>query len=547
MGVLETPARAETWRAVTFGFSADTVFPDPVRDCVVVATFMGPGGHRIDREAYWDGGSVYRVSFAAPAPGRWRWELSAPQESGLDALAAELDVVPYDGPLAIYRHGFLRVSDDGRYLCYDDGTPFFWLGDTHWEFAYGERWDESNHPSLPSMFRGMVDRRVDQGFSVYQTNLRADTGRGGELFWDAPAPGGDPLPNIAFFREELDRRMAYLADSGLVNAVGFGWNTGILGPGAQGRMETLARYMVARYGALPVVWTLAGEVASYGETPERRRELLDRWRRVARVVERCDGYGQLQTAHYTNERPFATYYRDEDWFDFTLNQAGHGDYVVSSRDYREFFSAGGASKPFVEGESMYELCSTLEENGPRLVTSAMVRRVAYTAMQCGACGYTYGAQGIWDDIWDGACFEDPMTAYLANMFNRGHVTWVDGIDAPGAAEMGIMRRFYLGQRFWELAPCETGGTTVLGRTTPLVTRNGDGTRAVAYYAETVRKPAVLDGVAPGPWELCWFDPSSGAWGPCGEADVGADGRLTLPGKPDGRDWLLTAHAAQGRG
>lgn len=26
----------------------------------------------------------------------------------------------------------LKVSDNGRFLVRDDGTPFFWLGDTAW-------------------------------------------------------------------------------------------------------------------------------------------------------------------------------------------------------------------------------------------------------------------------------------------------------------------------------------------------------------------------------------------------------------------------------
>ena len=110
------------------------------------------------------------------------------------------------------------------------------------------------------------------------------------------------------------------------------------------------------------------------------------------------GYGTLQTAHYTNERPFADYYYDESWFDFVLNQAGHGDFPINPSWYRAYRKEHG-TKPFIEGESLYEYCSTLEENGTRLCTDAMLRRVAYMAVQTGGCGYTYGAQGIWDNIW----------------------------------------------------------------------------------------------------------------------------------------------------
>ena len=74
-------------------------------------------------------------------------------------------------------------------------------------------------------------------------------------------------------------------------------------------------------------------------------------------------YGTLQTAHYTNERPFADYYYDESWFDFVLNQAGHGDFPINPSWYRTYRKKHG-TKPFIEGESLYEYCSTLEENLP---------------------------------------------------------------------------------------------------------------------------------------------------------------------------------------
>ncbi|MDE7346377.1 MAG: DUF4038 domain-containing protein [Muribaculaceae bacterium] len=31
-----------------------------------------------------------------------------------------------------WSHGALKVSDNGLYLQHEDGTPFFWLGDTGW-------------------------------------------------------------------------------------------------------------------------------------------------------------------------------------------------------------------------------------------------------------------------------------------------------------------------------------------------------------------------------------------------------------------------------
>ena len=517
---------ATCWMPETLSFAASP--ENPLEEVRCWARFEGPSGRVIRREAYWDGGRVFRVSFAPTEPGVWRWETSCADDVALDGHSGTLEAAPYEGGLMLYRHGFIRVGDDHRHLAYADGTPFFWLGDTHWEFAYGER----------SMFCGMVDRRVAQGFTVYQTNLRTDF-QGVNRYW----VDGDLehlVPNVAFYQQELDRRMAYVANAGLVNALGIAWNDSILAPEAPHAMAAAARYLVARYGAYPVVWTLAGEIAGYN--PVTRETLINRWREVAKVFEDCDGYGHLQTAHYTNERPFASYYQDEDWFDFTLNQAGHGDFVVAEADYREFFAAHD-DKPFIEGESMYELCSSLEVNGPREITPVMLRRVAYTAIQLGAAGYTYGAQGIWDNVWDAAQFErDAMMKYLTNTFNRGHVTWVDAIDAPGGQQMGIMRRFYEDVDFSRLVPyAGDAGSAVLGRAKPLASIAEDGSRLVAYYSESVRKPLSVEGLTPGAWRLTWFDPRTGEFGAPEDATI--DGAWTLPEKPSIEDWLLVAEKA----
>lgn len=529
-----TPAvpEVETWRAVIIPFEASRDYANPFLDLEVWATFTGPSGRVIRREAYWDGGRTWRVAFAPTETGTWRYALEASADSGLDGASGVIEAVPYAGDLAIYRHGFLQVSQNGRYLEHADGTPFFWLGDTHWEFAFRERWDESNHSEMDSMFRGMIDRRAAQGYTVYQTNLRSDFGSGKEKYWTEDQEGR-PLPNVEFYQQELDRRMAYLADAGLVNALGQAWAGSVAGEDGIEHQQRLARYIVARYGALPVVWTLAGEVAGYN--PAQRDELIAGWREVAREYERRDGYGTLQTAHYTNERPFADYYQDEDWFDFTLNQAGHGDYLITAADYIDYLALHG-DKPFIEGEALYEYCSTLEEMGTRLCTDDMLRRVAYLSIQLGGCGYTYGAQGIWDVIWEKPETPDPFM----EVFNRFCITWAQAIDGPGGEQMGFMRRFYEENRFWELAPYETAGASgnLFAKKAPVVSATGDLSRIVAYYSDTARKPFTVDGLdASAAYTMRWFDPRLGTY--CtGEEVTSEQGSLVLPAKPGTGDWLL---------
>lgn len=539
------PVDAAVWREAVLPFEAARSYEDPLRGCPVAAAFVGPSGKRVCREGYWDGGRRYCVSFAAPEAGRWHWTLSAPEDSGLDGRMGILDAHPYEGSLPIFRHGFIRVArpDEGfarKLLAYADGTPFFWLGDTHWEFASGESWARSNHSAMESQFRGMVDRRVKQGFTVYQTNLRSDFGDRSR-FWLTDADDPCPVPNPAFFRDELDRRMRFIADAGLVNAMGFAWGPSLGAAHATSVEEqmTLARYCVARYGALPVIWSIAGEVAGYDRS--ERDALIGAWRKVAQATSEADGGLHPCTVHYTNERPFADYYCDEPWFDFTLNQAGHGDYVISESDYRSYLDVH-AEKPFVEGEAFYEGCSSLEENGTRRIDAAMLRRVAYVAFQSGASGYTYGAQGIWDNVWNAdEQRSTPLGAMMADIFNRYGVTWAEAIDAPGADQMGIRRRFYEEHAWWDLAPCTQEGSAVLGRKCPLASVSLDGWRMVAYYPASARKQLQVQ-LKPGRWHLEWFDPRDGSLAEAGTAEI-AEQPFTLPAKPTLDDWLLVLERA----
>jgi hypothetical protein len=526
----------EKWRAAILSFNSTGQADNPFLDVMIKAEFTGPSGRKITREAYWDGGNNYKVSFAPTETGRWTYVLIAPENTGLDGKTGELKCIDYAGDLPIYRHGFLKIGGQGAYLAYDDDTPFFWLGDTHWGFISGEKWDESNHPNMKSMFKGMVDKRLAQGFNVYQTNLRSEGGfMGPTHFWADGKEG--LLPDVNFYQNEVDKRMSYIAEKGLVNALGFAWSGSVLGK--LELQKNLARYIIARYGALPVVWTLAGEVAGYSGA--QRHACIDGWREVALLIQALDGYNNLQTAHYTNERPFASYYQNESWFDFTLNQAGHGDYPISGkyyRDHRKQFP----SKPFIEGEALYEFVFTLEENGGRIANADMLRRAAYISIQCGGCGYTYGAQGIWDTVW-----EKPREASPFNAFNPHGITWHEAVEGEGAAQMGYMREFYETVGFAKLRPfmgcfsskLSFGDEALFGMFNPYITASEDMGVVVLYFTSQTRNlGALIRYLKNRLYRAKWFNPRTNEYIPLDEQIRPRGGEWEIPRTPDNKDWLL---------
>ena len=159
----------QQWQAVEITLTSSKTYTDPFQDVDVTATFTGPDNIIITRPAFWDGDLAWKVRFAPTQTGLWTMATIATDatNSGLHNISRTVQCDAYSGNLDIYKHGFLKASSNGRYLTYADGTPFFYLGDTHWFLAH-ERFDTSNVPGVASQFKYVVDKRVDQGFTVYQ-------------------------------------------------------------------------------------------------------------------------------------------------------------------------------------------------------------------------------------------------------------------------------------------------------------------------------------------------------------------------------------------
>ena len=64
-----------------------------------------------------------------------------------------------------WKHGRLQVTKDGHYLQYEDGTPFFWLGDTGWELFH--RLDKEE-------IERYLQNRKQKGFNVIQAVILAE-------------------------------------------------------------------------------------------------------------------------------------------------------------------------------------------------------------------------------------------------------------------------------------------------------------------------------------------------------------------------------------
>ena len=111
---------------------------------------------------FWDGGDTWRVRFSPTKPGSWSYisSCSDSADAGLHGVKGTFESTAYSGTNPLFQHGVLVPSANRRYLEHADGTPIYWLGDTHWSgFSSAEHFDDTNNKTFDntgSMFKEMV-------------------------------------------------------------------------------------------------------------------------------------------------------------------------------------------------------------------------------------------------------------------------------------------------------------------------------------------------------------------------------------------------------
>src|SRR5687767_6114042 len=115
---------------IRFVADAPVAQPDQVE---LDAVFAAPDGSQARVPAFWAGRNVWKVRYAAGSLGTHRYRTEVRGDiGGLAEQLGEVEIGPYTGDNPLYRHGPLRVANNRRFFEHQDGTPFFWLGDTWW-------------------------------------------------------------------------------------------------------------------------------------------------------------------------------------------------------------------------------------------------------------------------------------------------------------------------------------------------------------------------------------------------------------------------------
>ena len=537
---------AQTWVMLEVDLTSNTAYNNPVIDDFTLnATFTGPSGETITRPGFWDGDTSWKIRFAPTVSGTWSMSTSCSEtgDTGLNGITQTIDVSNYSGDLAIYQHGFVTPAVNGpyHYLAFADGTPFFYLGDTHWIMPH-ERFNTSNADGVSSQFLYSLDKRVSQGFTVYQS----------EAIWQEPphnasdgAPDEEPQaqPRDGFNSSDLagyqqiDAKFKAIADAGLVHANSM--ITFVTDPAAYPSVYTttfmaqMARYWVARFGAYPVTWSIAQEIdADYYGT--YAGDAIAPWQSAIDTVVALDDYKHPIIPHQeasTSTDATNSRFASQPWF------GGFGAQLQFQDGWdldtlNGYWTSGHLAIVY---ETPYEHFWT--DNRHSL--SAL-----YKAYLSGMYGYGYGMNGLWNDIYSapGVTPIDAGTPYdLDNPVY--YYWWYDGINSATGDQLTYGAQFFQSLPWYTLYPTfdDTDWSSIdTSGGNNFMATNSAGLY-VAFFADnsTTTTGQLLQCEDNATYTAEWFNPRTGQTTTVNTSATSSGAAYTIPAKMTTDDWVFT--------
>jgi Protein of unknown function (DUF4038)/Putative collagen-binding domain of a collagenase len=375
--------------------------------------------------------------------------------------------VPFVSPAGEAVHP-VRVSENGRYLVDQRGEPVFWLGTTQWQLFGGYRFEDA---------RTILERTKANGFAFVQVMLLGvGDGSAANVYGEVPWTNNNPLtPNEAYFKNVDAVVQIARANNLAISMTLFHqrYRKFITAENAR----AWARWVAGRYKDVPtLVWSM---------TPEARPEFVPILRELAAGLREEDGGRHLITFKPDPAPYSSSFIHKEDWLDFNSMQTWNRVeriYPMVTKDYHL-----APAKPVLMAEGAYE-------NGSEYgfdVTPLWIRRQAYYSYLAGG-HHTYGHNDSW----------------------RVLPTWKQALDAPGATQLAILKRIFLGlNEWWYLVPDQSvlaPGGNISGKLLNLAARHKDGRWVVAYLAASatifIRMNKITAGSAV---NAVWIDPRSG--------------------------------------
>ncbi len=437
-----------------------------------------------------------------------------------------------------WSNGKLKVSENGRYLQHENGTPFFWLGDTGWLLP--ERLDRDEAEFY-------LDQCAAKGYNVVQVQTINDV-PAYNIYGQSSHPEGFDFKNINKkgvygYWDHMDYIIKMAERKGIYIGMVCIWG-GLVKDGKMTEKEAVlyGKFLAERYKNSPnIIWFIGGDIRGDVKT--------EVWETMARSIKSIDK-NHLMTYHPRGRTCSSTWFNNADWLDFNMFQSGHrrygqrkgdGDYTIAENTeedgwrYVEKSLAMSPMKPVLDGEPSYEdIPQGLHDFNEVRWNANDVRRYAYWSVFAGAFGHTYGHNSI-------------MQFYKPGVLGSYGATraWYDCINDAGYNQMKFLKALMLAFPFFERIPDQSiiAGQNGERYDRTIATRGNDYLLVYNYTARPMQIDlSKISGVKKNCW---WMNPKNGELKFIGEFDGNKTAEFTIDaGYNSGNDRVLIAVDAE---
>jgi hypothetical protein len=410
-----------------------------------------------------------------------------------------------------WNNGRLTVSENHRYLVHQNGTPFFWLGNTSWLLPERLNRDEVEYFLTAESEAGFNVEQIQVLNAIPTYNVYGQTANNAEFDFKNVEKAG-----VYGYWDHLDYIVNVADKNGIYIAMDCIWGSMV----SAGQMnvkqaQAYGTFLGNRYKNHPnIIWMIGGDIR--GDVhPEV-------WDALARAIKKADP-NHLMTFHPRGRTTSAKWFNDCDWLDFNMFQSGHrrygqrngdGDYTIKENTEEDNWRYVDASqqmtplKPVLDGEPSYEdIPQGLHDFSAPRWQDYDVRRYAYWSVFAGSFGHTYGHNSIMQFMRPGV-----LSSYAADK------SWWDAMKDPGHNQMKYLKRLMLAFPFTDRVADQSVITSQNGeRYDRIIATRGNDYILVYNYSG---KPMTIDltKISGDKKKAWWFNPSDGKTTYIGEFD-----------------------------
>ena len=411
-------------------------------------------------------------------------------------------------------NGRLMISSNNRYLQFENGSPFFWLGDTGW--LVPQHLDRSEVEYYFNKCRragyNMVQIQVMDAVPSYNIYGQQSLPYG----WDFTK--ADPEGEYSYW-DHLDYIVRKAEQNGIYIGMVAIWGSQVQSGNINAEQaKAYGKFLAERYKNNPnIIWIMGGDIQG-NIHPEV-------WNALATSIKSIDNK-HLMTFHPRGRYTSAKWWSKASWMDFHTFQSGHRKYgqrmgnkeypIPDSTEednwmYVDSTWAYKPIKPVLDDEPSYEdIPKGLHDANEARWQDYDVRRYAYWSVFAGSCGHTYGHNVIMQMLKPG---------YPTGYGSDGTVkAWYQGLEDPGYNQMQYLSDLMLSFPYFERIPDQS---IIVGKNgmkyDRLIATRGKDYLMVFNYNSNVMK-IDLRKISGKKKLLWWFNPSDGAISFIGTAD-----------------------------